>query len=111
VVNVAIDPESGLPVVPHEFADPNARCDVCLIIEERGDRADLVCNECDAVVKTVPAQQAEAALTELSWSTGEVTSATCPHCGAVHVSPGFSELLGFVCEACGKGVGVNRTGQ
>jgi len=35
---------------------------------------------------------------------GEVASAICPHCGAVHLSPGFSRLIAFVCDGCGKAV-------
>jgi hypothetical protein len=105
-----IDSETGLPIVPHEFAEPNVNCCGCLIVQDRGELADLVCNECSVIVKTLPADQAMSALTEMAWSTGEVASATCPHCGSVNVRPGFSELLGFICSECGKGVAVEKPG-
>ena len=34
------------------------------------------------------------------------TSATCPHCGAVHIEPLLDELFAFVCSHCGKSVEV-----
>ena len=33
---------------------------------------------------------------------GDVASAVCPHCGATHLAPGFSRLMAFVCDNCGK---------
>jgi hypothetical protein len=105
---MAIDRESGLPVVPHEVADPSVECDGCLIVKYRGDRADLICNECSALIRTVPADQVETALTEMLWSSGELASATCPHCGHVNTFPGFSSMLAFICSECGKGVTVER---
>ena len=32
----------------------------------------------------------------------------CPHCGAPNSSPGFDELLAFVCLRCGNSVEVRR---
>jgi uncharacterized protein (DUF983 family) len=29
---------------------------------------------------------------------------TCPHCGAVNVFPGFTEMVAYTCTSCGKGV-------
>src|SRR4051812_42144463 len=106
-----IESETGLPIVPHEFADPNANCCGCLIVEVRGELADLSCNECSVVVRTVPVAEAQTALAEMLWTTGEVASATCLHCGAVNARPGFSELEAFICSECGEGVRVKRSGQ
>ena len=36
----------------------------------------------------------------------EVTTALCPHCGAVQVFLGFSVIDGFICSECGQGVSV-----
>ena len=62
-------------IVPHEVAT-GVDCDGCLIVHERGDMADLKCNNCGAVIDTVPLTRAGPRLMELasSWS------ALSPHC-------------------------------
>ena len=45
--------ERGYLIVPHEVAT-GADCDGCIIVEERGDMADVKCNSCGAVIDTVP---------------------------------------------------------
>jgi len=40
--------ERGYLIIPHEVAT-GADCDGCIIVEERGDMADLKCNSCGAV--------------------------------------------------------------
>lgn len=62
-------------------------------MQVRGDQADVTGNECGAVVRTVPVEQAGAALVELA--SGEICSARCPHCQALNTFPGFSFI-----EAC-----------
>lgn len=81
----------------------------CLIVELRGDQADIICNECGLVVRTVPANQAAAVLVELGL--GEFCSARCPHCQALNTFPGFSSIEAFVCSECGEGVVLNRPVQ
>ena len=44
--------ERGYLIIPHEVAT-GADCDGCIIVEERGDMADLKCNCCGAVIDTV----------------------------------------------------------
>ena len=34
----------------------------------------------------------------------DIAGAQCPNCGAVHIVPGFSRLIAFVCDQCGRGV-------
>ncbi len=96
---------SRLPILPHQFLG-DADCCGCLGVIIRGDEADFVCNECEQVICTVPADGAEAAFQEFArqYCTTEVCSATCPHCGAVHTFPGFSSIDAFVCDACGARV-------
>jgi hypothetical protein len=90
--------------LPH--SDFGAReCCGCLNGITRGEQADLVCNECGAVVRTVAAGELERAIHEMELSL-DVATAQCPHCGAVHVAPGLSKLLAFVCDKCGQGVTV-----
>jgi hypothetical protein len=44
-------------IVPHESL--GADCCGCIVAVNRGDEADLVCNECNALIRTVPTAQAE----------------------------------------------------
>ncbi|HEY7303205.1 MAG TPA: hypothetical protein VH601_03775 [Bryobacteraceae bacterium] len=63
----------------------------------------IVGNECWAVVRTVAAAELEQAIHEMELSL-DVATAKCPHSGAVHLAPGFSELFAFVCDRCGEAV-------
>jgi hypothetical protein len=100
-----IDEETGLPVVPHEFVGGNDCCG-CLVVEERGALADLVCNECVQVVRTVARADVVPTLTAMLLSQPENYEHKCPHCGALNVFPGFSSMLAYVCSRCGQGVTV-----
>ncbi len=95
--------EQGFPIVPHEGA--GVECCGCLIVQVRGDHADITCNECGAVVRTVPAECAAAALVEMA--SGAICSARCTHCGALNTFPGFSAIEAFICSECGEGVAVS----
>jgi hypothetical protein len=68
-----------------------------------GDQARIMCNERGQVVRAMPAAEPAQALHELELSL-ELTSAVCPHCGALNLFPGFSQILAFACEECGQGV-------
>jgi hypothetical protein len=50
-----------------------------------------------ADVQTVPVAELEQTLHEMELGL-DVATAECPHCGAIHIAPGFSELLAFVCD-------------
>jgi hypothetical protein len=95
--------ERGYLIVAHEVAT-GADCDGCLIVQERGNMADLVCNVCGAVVRTVPKDRAAEALVGLA--SAETCSATCSHCGALNTFPGFSAIEAFICSECGEGIVV-----
>src|ERR1700739_2608130 len=86
--------------IPHsDFGDPE--CWGCLNGKVRGDIAVIECNECSAIVRTVTATDLEKTLHEMELSL-DIASAACAHCGAVHLRPGFSRLLVFTCDECGK---------
>ena len=88
--------------LPHsDFGDPE--CCGCLNGVIRGEQADIVCNECGTVLRTVPAANVGQTLTELE-ITLDVASEMCPHCGSVNLFPGFSRMLAFTCRQCGKAV-------
>jgi hypothetical protein len=98
-----MDPDDW-PIPPHsDFGD--AKCCGCLFPVMRGDQADIVCNECAAVVRTVPAADLKRTFDEMELSL-DLTRERCPHCGAVNLFPGFSQVAAFVCKECGRGAAV-----
>ena len=93
-------------MLPHSsFGDPG--CCGCLNGVIRGESADIVCNECGAILKTIPADQLKRVFHEMELSL-DLASAICPYCGAAHIAPGMSELHAFVCENCGQGVTLTQ---
>jgi hypothetical protein len=94
----ADEPVVGTILPDSSFGDPD--CCGCLNAINRGDQADVVCNECDSVIRTVPSAELRQTLTEMEL-TLDVSSAACPQCGAVKLLPGFSKILAFTCERCG----------
>jgi hypothetical protein len=95
-------------IVPHQLL--GADCCGCLVPVIRGEEADLVCNECNALIGTVAASEVELTLSQLALS-DEICSAKCPHCTAMNVFPGFSAMTAFTCRECGEGVAVERLVQ
>jgi RNase P subunit RPR2 len=91
----------GTTLAHADFGDPD--CCGCLNGIVRGSQADIVCNECGEIVRMVPAADLKRTLDQMELAL-DVASAICPHCGSVHLAPGFSELLVFVCEQCGEAV-------
>ena len=93
-------------IIPHEWLGA-VDCCGCIIPVIRGDEADLVCNECGGVVRTVPNNKLQQTLERLAASE-DMTSAICSHCGALNVFPGFSAIEAFICSECGEGVAVKH---
>lgn len=105
--NHGVDREIPI-IVPHsDHGDPE--CCGCIFPVVRGDEADLVCNECDVVIRTVSASEAQRVLLEMA--SGEVCSETCPSCGTLNLFPGFSAMEAYTCRHCGEGVVVQRRVQ
>jgi hypothetical protein len=95
----------NLPIVPHSDVG-DEECYGCLYPVEHGDEADLVCNECGALIQTVTIAEVEATLLRLAMSQSFCT-ATCPHCQALNTFSGFSAIMAYVCKECGEGVSVD----
>jgi hypothetical protein len=94
--------EGGNVILPHsEFGDPD--CCGCIFPVLRDDQVEIICNECDVVVKTVPIAGIRRTLDEMELSL-DVASEICPNCGAVNLFPGFSRMLAFRYKECGEGV-------
>jgi hypothetical protein len=67
--------------IPHsDFGDPE--CCGCLTAVVRDDLAVISCNECGAVVRTVPKAELQHTLDEME-SKLDPAIAICRHCGAV----------------------------
>jgi hypothetical protein len=91
-------------ILPHEsFGDPD--CCGCLNGIVLGDRANIVCNECQVVVRTAPASELQQTLDEME-STLDMCSDMCPHCGNVNLFPGFSRMVAYVCRECERPVNL-----
>ena len=80
-----------------------ADCCGCLTAVIRGDQADIVCNECGAVVRTVPVGAVQHVLTEMEL-TLDLCTEMCPYCGKVSVFSGYSRMDVYTCPECGKAV-------
>jgi len=100
--------EQGFPIVPHEVAT-GADCCGCLVVQVRGDQADITCNECGTVVRTVAVKLASAVMVEMASTV--ICSVRCTNCGAMNTFPGFSAIEAFICSACGESVVVNTSVQ
>jgi Zn finger protein HypA/HybF involved in hydrogenase expression len=89
-------------VIPHaDYGDPD--CWGCLNAVLNGDTAKVFCNLCDATVRIVAAADLQRTLDEMQLAL-DVATAKCPSCEAVHVASGFSELIAFKCDNCGRTV-------
>jgi hypothetical protein len=86
--------------VPHQDSgDPD--CGGFLYGLVRDGQGYIECNDCDAVVRTVPAAQLRQTLNEMEASL-DVASEKCPHCGSVNLFPAFSVMRAYTCRQCRK---------
>jgi hypothetical protein len=101
VLDLGMNPDEVIgTTIPHaDFGKPD--CCGCLVGIIRGEEAEIVCNECAAVIRTVPAAELQQTLTEMEL-TLDCSSALCPHCGAANLFPGFSRMIAFTCRECGR---------
>ena len=80
-------------ILPHaEFGDPE--CCGLFFPLLNGEHADIICNECGKVYRSVPAADVEKTLDEMELEVAFCTE-QCPHCGSVNVIGGFSEVFVF----------------
>src|SRR5207253_2792071 len=98
-----------LPIVPHEHV-AQVDCCGCLMVQTRGNQAEILCNECGAIIRTVAERDVLSAMLELA-RTDLICSATCTHCGAPHIFYRMSSMIAFTCRECGEGVDVAQPVQ
>jgi hypothetical protein len=101
-------PEYPILVCHSRYGDPE--CWGIVMPVERGEAADLVCNECGVVIATVPAAEVEQTLPRMA-TEGGYCSAISPHCGELDTFPGFSSMEAYTCRHCGLGVVIQRMVQ
>lgn len=97
-------------MLPHQdFGEPDCCGGLAGIIrsDDHGI-ADVICNECDAMIRTVPTAALEQTLTEMEL-TLDMAAEMCPHCGAVNRILGFCSLMVFTCPALRPGSDCIRT--
>jgi hypothetical protein len=86
--------------IPHmDFGDPE--CCGMLYGVTVGERGLIGCNECHAIVREVLADELQGTLTGMELSLDTCTK-KCPHCGSVNLIVGFSKMLSYTCQKCGK---------
>jgi hypothetical protein len=91
------------PIIAHADVE-NIDCDGCIWPAIRGDQAEITCNECGAVVRTVPTADLQRTYDEVELSLESLATEMCPFCGNVNVFPGWSSMMAYTCRGCGKAV-------
>jgi hypothetical protein len=86
-------PDEPYTIIPHEDVEKVESCG-CVVVVERGDQADLICNECSALIRTVPLERAATTLAEMEST--EICSARCMRCGALHALWSAEYLSGIL---------------
>ena len=84
-----------LPIIPHEHV-AKVECCGCLMVRLRDGKADILCNECGDVIRTVPVGEVESTMLDLS-TTDVICSAHCTHCGTLNTFPHSSSIEAFIC--------------
>ena len=54
-----------LPIIPHEHV-AEVKCCGCLMVRLREGQADILCNECGDVIRTVPVGEVDSTMMDLS---------------------------------------------
>jgi uncharacterized protein (DUF983 family) len=57
------------------------------------------------MIGSVPVNDLTRILAQLEASLN-IATVMCPHCRAINLFPGFTEMLAFICRECGEGVSV-----
>ena len=97
-------PLKQCPIHSYLMADFGAPdCGGCLVANVRGDQAEITCNECGTILRTVAVRDLQRTLAEMELSL-EMCSAICPHCGKVNVFPGFAKMAAYECWECGASI-------
>jgi hypothetical protein len=95
-------------LIPHsEHGEPHCPGFV-FAIPRAGGVADFRCNDCGAVVCTVPLNYVAATILAMRMDGGEGVALICPHCNEMNEFQGYTEMFAFDCRDCGEGVTLAR---
>jgi hypothetical protein len=93
-------------ILPHSgFGD--SACAGSLNAFILGDEAEIICNLCGVVVRTLAAADLTRTLSEMELSL-EVAGEICPQCGSVNLFLGPIRRDAFTCRNCGQEVYIAR---
>src|SRR3954469_8746114 len=82
-------------------------CCGCIVALDRGDgTADLICNECEERLRSVPVENVERELASLAVSCG-FSVFPCPQCGTLNICTEIAFTDALVCPRCGAGIVKN----
>jgi hypothetical protein len=94
--------------VPHSSAgDPECPGFLYGLVREDG-QGYIECNDCDAVIRKMPADQLQQTLNEME-AGPDVVSEQCPHCKGVNLFPAFSQTMVYTCRHCGEIVRLSNS--
>lgn len=90
------------PFLSHaDFGAPD--CGGYLLANVRSDQAEITCNECRAILRSVALADLQRTLDEMELSLTMCT-AMCPNWGKANIFPGFSEMKAYTCQEYGRAV-------
>jgi hypothetical protein len=87
-----------MPFVLHGITGVDCTGRVVAVVEDT--TVELCCDKCSAVLGVVQVGIMEGLLGL------DVAETACPYCGKVNMFPGSDEVAAYVCEHCGKSVGM-----
>jgi hypothetical protein len=92
--------------LPHQnFGDPD--CPGFLLGVLDGEQGYIGCNDCYAVIQTVPAAYLLTVLKQMELNLDSSVE-RCPHCGKANRLEGLSQVFIYICRECGKVVKLGR---
>ena len=95
------------PIIAHaDVAEVD--CGGCIWPVKRDDQADIVCNECGSVVRTVRWLTLANIPDEIELSLKAASTEMCRFCGRVNIFPGWSTMMVYTCRHCGKVVTISE---
>jgi hypothetical protein len=91
--------------LPHRLFG-NRDCPGFLLGIPDGTQANIACNQCGALVRTLLAPELQRAIDEME-KLVDLGTLVCPHCCTANQLVGCSRTIVYTCRQCGKQVQVD----